>query len=111
MVGFGGNQNEVTITAPGAGFLAFVGVTSRFTARPLVDLTGIDGLYDFRIRFAPENTGGFPPGMLGASPPLPADPVPTLSDALKELGLRIEKRKMPIEMLIVTHMEKQPTEN
>lgn len=110
VVYFGGNANEVTVTAPGSSFLTFVGVTSRFTARPLVDLTGNDGLYDFQIRFAPENTGGFPQGVQGN--PLPsADTAPTLADALKEMGLRIEKRKMQIEMLIVTRMEKVPTEN
>ena len=27
---------------------------SRFTARPVVDMTGIQGLYDFRLLFAPE---------------------------------------------------------
>jgi uncharacterized protein (TIGR03435 family) len=109
IVYFGGNANEVTVTAPGSSFLTFVGVTSRFTARPLVDMTGIDGLYDFKIRFAPENVGGFP-GPVGNGV-VAADPAPTLSDALKEIGLRIEKRKMPIDMLVVTHMEKQPTEN
>lgn len=110
VVYFGGNANEVTVTAPGSSLLTFVGVTSRFTARPLVDLTGIDGLYDFQIRFAPENTGGFPQGVQG-NPPPPADPAPTLADALKEIGLRMEKRRMPMEMLIVTGMEKVPTEN
>jgi uncharacterized protein (TIGR03435 family) len=110
VVFFGGNADEVTVTAPGSSFLTFVGVTSRFTARPLVDLTGIDGLYDFKIRFAPENTAGFPYAVDGNPPPA-ADPAPTLADALKEMGLRIEKRKMPIEMLIVTRMEKVPTEN
>lgn len=110
MVSFGGNANEVTVIAPGSSFLTFVGVTSRFTARPLVDLTSDDGLYDFKIRFAPENTGGFPQAV-DSNPPPPADPAPSLTDALKEMGLRIERRKMPIEMLIVTRMEKVPTEN
>jgi uncharacterized protein (TIGR03435 family) len=109
MVSFGGSSAEMTVYAPGASLLTFVGVTSRFTAWPLVDMTGIDGLYDFTIRFAPEVTTGLP--QLPANTPLAADPAPTLADALKPFGLRIEKRKMAVEMLVVTHMERTPTEN
>jgi uncharacterized protein (TIGR03435 family) len=29
----------------------------------------------------------------------------------KQLGLKLEARKMPIEMLIVDHIEKAPVEN
>jgi uncharacterized protein (TIGR03435 family) len=29
----------------------------------------------------------------------------------KQLGLRLEARKMPIEMLVIDHIEKAPTEN
>ena len=41
----------------------------------------------------------------------PSDPVPTLSDAVKKYGLRIETRKVPVEMFILTHIDKTPTEN
>jgi uncharacterized protein (TIGR03435 family) len=82
-VSFGSFGDAVMVSAPGASMLTFVGVTSRFTARPLVDATGIDGTYDFQIRFAPETDAGFLPG----------------------------QTRMPQEMLIVEQMEKIPTEN
>ena len=104
-VGFGGNTASVTIMAPGASLLTFVGVTSRFTARPLVDLTGIDGLYDFNITFVPEIRD-----ILAEAPPN-AETAPILAVALKPYGLRIEKRKMPLEYLIVVRSERTPTEN
>ena len=31
--------------------------------------------------------------------------------ALKKLGLRLDPRKVPVEMAIVDHLEKAPTEN
>ncbi len=111
MVSFGGNASSVTVMAPAASLLTLVGVTSRFTGHPLVDETGIDGLYNFRLTFAPEVTDS-----LGPMPPRdekagPADPAPTLSDAVKQYGLRIENRKASIDMFVITHIEMTPTEN
>jgi uncharacterized protein (TIGR03435 family) len=37
--------------------------------------------------------------------------VPFIADAVKQYGLRIETRKASIEMFVVTHIEKTPTEN
>ena len=37
---------------------------------------------------------------------------PTIFDAVQDqLGLKIEKRKGPVQMLVVDHVEKKPTEN
>lgn len=60
MVMFGGSSSAVTITAPSASLLTLVGVTSRFTDRPVVDETGVEGQYDFRLTFAPEVTTSLP---------------------------------------------------
>jgi len=109
MVSFGGTASAITVNAPSASLLTFVGVTSRFTARPIVDLTGIDGLYDFTLTFAPEVSTGMPGGL--REDPAGADPAPSISDAVKKYGLRIESRKMPIEMLVVTNIERTPTQN
>jgi uncharacterized protein (TIGR03435 family) len=111
LVYFGGSSAAVTVTAPGASMLTFVGVTSRFTAKPLVDLTGIEGLYDFKLTFAPEVSEGLGISPVPNNPAAEAEPTPALVDALKQYGLRIETRKMPVEMLVVTHMERTPTEN
>jgi uncharacterized protein (TIGR03435 family) len=35
----------------------------------------------------------------------------SLLNALEKLGLKLETRKAPLEMLVVDHMEKAPTEN
>jgi uncharacterized protein (TIGR03435 family) len=109
MVSFGGNANSVTVFAPSASLLTLVGVTSRFTGRPLVDDTGIKGDYNFTLTFAPEMTTslGVPPG----NPTGPSDPAPTLSDAVKQYGLRVETKKATVDMFVVTHAEKTATAN
>jgi uncharacterized protein (TIGR03435 family) len=100
----------VTITAPSASLASLVGLMSRFTARPVVDMTGIEGPYDFKLTFAAETNPGLntpaPDGQATS-----AEPAPSLSDAVKQYGLRLETRKAPIEMFIVTHLEKTPAEN
>lgn len=110
---FGRAPGGLTITAPSASLASLVGLMSRFTARPVVDMTGIEGQYEFQFTFAPETNAnpftGPPPISDGAQ--TPAEPAPSLSDAVKQYGLRLEARKAPIEMLIVTHLEKTPTEN
>jgi uncharacterized protein (TIGR03435 family) len=38
--------------------------------------------------------------------------VAVLQSALpKQLGLKLESRKMPVEMLVIDHVEKSPVEN
>jgi uncharacterized protein (TIGR03435 family) len=109
LVGFGGNASQVTVTAPSASLLTLVGVTSRFTAKPLVDDTGIQGEYNFTLTFAPEVTTSL--GIAPPNPTVPTDPAPTLSEALKQYGLRVETKKATVDMFVVTHAEKTATDN
>ena len=103
----------VTITAPSASLASLIGLMSRFTARPIVDITGIEGLYDFKLTFAAETNPGLntsaPPGSDGAV--TSAEPAPSVFGAVKQYGLRLEARKAAVEMLTVIHLEKIPTEN
>jgi uncharacterized protein (TIGR03435 family) len=106
---FGGSLSQMTITAPSASLLTLVGVASRFTSRPVVDATGIDGEYDFSLTFAAETDAGLPQGFQGN--PALSEPAPSFSEAVKKYGLRIEPRKATIDMFVITHVEKTPTEN
>lgn len=113
MMQFGYPPGGVNINAPSATLASFVGLMSRFTARPVVDLTGIDGLYEFNLSFSPDGNADVP-RTLAAGPdgkPVEPDPLPTVFDAIQKYGLRLEKRKEPIEMLTVVHLEKTPTDN
>jgi uncharacterized protein (TIGR03435 family) len=95
---------------------------TRQMARPVLDLTELTGTFDVDITWMPDTmTGtrmGLPPGGDGAEPsrkggPGPsADPALTLAQALQDkLGLRLDARKAPTEVLIVDRAEKSPVEN
>jgi uncharacterized protein (TIGR03435 family) len=63
-----------------------------FVDRPIVDATGLSGNYEWALTFA---TG----------PDAPSD-VPRIFDALRaQLGLNLERRDVPLEVLVVDHVE------
>ena len=75
---------------------------------PLTDATGLTGKYDYTIFWSTTATDAVRRGT-----PATDDPDgPSIFDAVQEqLGLKIEKRKGPVQMLVVDHIEKKPTEN
>ena len=64
----------------------------------VVDKTGLTGAYDFTLYFAPGGTIEDPSGNFRAT-------------VERELGLRLEKAKVPVDVLVIDHIEKVPTEN
>lgn len=86
--------------------------------RPVVDKTGVTGMYEISMEFAPDSTmrgfGGRGPGdaARGEPSPIPSDPVgPTLFTAMQEqLGLKLAGDKAPVNYLVIDHVEKA-TEN
>jgi uncharacterized protein (TIGR03435 family) len=84
---------------------------SPFLERPVVNLTGLNGTYDFALYWAAE----YP--MVRVAPKAPgteevSDPALTIFQAVQDqLGLELEPRNAPIEILVVDHAEKIPTEN
>ena len=77
--------------------------------RPVIDKTGLTGLYDFSLKYAPElgrNAG--PLGQLPGAPPPPIDPdAPSLPAALQEqLGLKLEGARGPVEIVVIDKFEK-----
>ncbi len=72
----------------------------------ITDHTGLTGKYDFTLEYV--SSFGFG-GALNA--PAGQDPGPDLFEAVeKQLGLKLEKTKAPLEVLVVDHVEK-PDEN
>ena len=81
----------------------FAYLLSRFeTERPIIDLTGLKGWYPIKLDWA-----------LARGPGAPADSAgPSLFTAVEEqLGLKLEGRKGPVEILVVDRAEKVPSEN
>ena len=75
---------------------------------PVVDKTGLKGIYDFELKWerAPETTSPPGTGMVPAAPS--GDPArPSLFKALEEqLGLKLIPIKAPIESIVIDHIEK-----
>ncbi len=101
------------IRAPAVTLPALAEAISRFTLKPVVDLTGIEGQYQFELNFEPETMGNLSlPETAQDGTPIVADsPAPLLSYAVQQYGLKLEARKAQLELLTVTHVEKTPTEN
>ena len=86
-------------------------VLADLVSRPVVDKTGLTGMYDFTLRFAPESAGS--PGVLkllglaGAPPPAVDPNAPSLTAALQEqLGLKLEGARGPVEVVVIDKFER-----
>ncbi len=80
----------------------------RSADRPVLDMTGIQGLFDFKVHFADIPIGGMAESKRAAEQ---AFQDPSLAASIVEqLGLKLEPRKAPIETIVVDHVER-PTEN
>ena len=71
--------------------------------RPVIDRTGLQGNYDFRLAFAPKVPSGVPrdriPPAVLARPPL--------VDALRDqLGLQLRAEDGPVEYFVIDHVER-----
>jgi len=91
--------------------------------RPVEDFTGLSGTYDIDLSWTPD------PGIDRHRAPatsyaavtaalgdtrndLPAAPAATLFTAIRDsLGLKLEARTAPVEMLVIDHVERVPTGN
>jgi uncharacterized protein (TIGR03435 family) len=78
---------------------------------PIVNQTGLDGLYDFTLKLAPP---ALPLQSQETSRPAPADDAldrnAEMISALSQIGLKLERRKATIEVLVIDHVE-PPSEN
>jgi uncharacterized protein (TIGR03435 family) len=90
-----------------AGMALLVNTLANLLGRPVLDQTGLAGRYNFKLEWADDRFQR--PGNSADSPS--ADVFPGLFTALQEqLGLRMEVKKGPVNVLVVDHAEK-PTEN
>jgi uncharacterized protein (TIGR03435 family) len=105
---------DMTLKAKSATMEQLAATLSSALSAPVVDQTGIAGRFDVSLEWAPDPTG-HPPvtksGAPAAMPPPDAMPGPSIFSALQEkLGLRLEARKVPVEMIAIDHAER-PSEN
>ena len=100
-----------------------ISIVQGYTDRPIINKTGITGLYDVKLRFSPEQArtaavapiaGDAPPATGQAAPPAAADPSgpsgPSIFTAIQELGLKLESAKTPLDVLVIDSVQR-PSEN
>lgn len=74
---------------------------SAYADRPVIDGTGIEGVYSFSLEWS-----------LDESAPAGDNSLPSIFGALQEqLGLKLEPGKGPLEFLVIDRAEKRPVEN
>jgi len=85
----------------------FANILSGDVDDTVVDRTGLTGSYDFKLEYTPERVG---PGVKEGREPAYLDG-PSLFTALREqLGLELNRQKVPVELLVIEHIE-EPSGN
>jgi uncharacterized protein (TIGR03435 family) len=92
----------------------------RYVDRPILDSTGLAGNYDVMLNVTPEdaqtmmirvgvNSGvSLPPQVIQA---MENGSIASLLDAFEKLGLKMEARKAPVDVIVVDQGSKTPTAN
>jgi uncharacterized protein (TIGR03435 family) len=76
-----------------------VNVLSNQLGRPVQNMTGFVGRFDFTLRWAPDTAPN-------------ATDRPSLFTAIREqLGFRLDARRTPTDVIVIDHVERTPTEN
>jgi uncharacterized protein (TIGR03435 family) len=102
---------KLNLTGKGATVAQLAEFFSRELRKPVIDQTGLTGRYNYfldinayvteEIRKSEGPGGGGPP----EAPSI-------IAQALQaQLGLRLESKKMPVEVLVIDRIEKTPSEN
>jgi len=110
----GGKLTATKVTAP-----TIAAVLERFTDRPVVDLTELKGTYDFEVQFSPEETQTLMiRAAVAAGVQLPPQALRLLDgggnpieSGADQLGLKIDGRRMPVDVIVIDQVQKTPTDN
>jgi uncharacterized protein (TIGR03435 family) len=98
-----------SITGESTTIAQIVASASGATGRPVRDMTGLSGNYEVNLTWTPEDK------LLAGADSASAEPgerPPSIFTALQEqLGLRLERREFPMQVVVVDHVERVPTEN
>jgi len=87
---------------------------ARFTGQTVLDMTGLTASYDLKLEWTPENTpASAAPGRgADAGVSMDGESGPSLFAAVEQqLGLKLEVRKGPVEIIVIDHAERVPAQN
>jgi uncharacterized protein (TIGR03435 family) len=75
---------------------------SNMVDRPVINQTGLDGRYDFRLKFDPTFQKRFDGQTTGNN----ATDDPSIFAAVQNLGLKLEPRRTAVEIVVIDQAEK-----
>jgi uncharacterized protein (TIGR03435 family) len=81
----------------------FTAMLSGLFDQPVIDATGLTGRYDITLY-----------ALVGANPPNPDTtnaPLPLIDAVQEQLGLKLISKKSTVDVIVIDHIEKTPTEN
>jgi len=101
----GGNQGRVwTFSATKIEMATLAYELADSMGEVVVDMTGLDGVYDFNLRWASDDMSS-PTGS-------DANEAPSIFTALQStLGLTLQRQKVPVDTIVIDHIERVPTDN
>lgn len=98
------NPKEMKLVVHRAPVSQLVEMLSNVAQLPVVDLTGLTARYDITIDLSKY--------ILDRSANEPLDPMSLIMRGLQdELGLKLDSRRMPVDLVVVDAAERTPTEN
>jgi uncharacterized protein (TIGR03435 family) len=100
-------QDRMSVVVQRTPISQMIDMLTPILGAPVLDMTGLKGKYDITVNIA-DYMADMQTGAGGAPP----DPLSIIRAALEaKLGLKLESKKMPLDVLVVDHAEKIPTEN
>jgi uncharacterized protein (TIGR03435 family) len=78
---------------------------SRFTGQTVLDMTGFKGEYDLKLDWTPDNPAA------AAAINAAADGPSLFAAVEQQLGLKLDVRKGPVEILAIDHAAREPVQN
>lgn len=101
------DQGKMAVTVQRMPVSQIIDLMTPMMGAPVIDRSGLKGKYDLTI-----NLGKYVAEVQSAGSTAPPDPVSLIMSVLEnEAGLKLEKQKIPLDVLVVDHAEKNPTEN
>jgi uncharacterized protein (TIGR03435 family) len=98
----------VKLAAVGQTIPQLVSALFQQTDHPIMDMTGLSGKYDYTLTFVSRRSNE----LSAMSPDARVADAPTIFQAVQDqLGLKLEARKMPVDLVIVDSGHKIPVEN
>jgi uncharacterized protein (TIGR03435 family) len=106
------DKGRLSVEVKGVPAAQFVEMLSNILHAPVINNTGLTGRYDAKVDIG-KYVGDLPNGPKeGSGGSSPFDPSALIITGLQEeLGLKLESKKVPLDLLIVDHMERVPIEN